>query len=360
VPVLSLILFAALGFVAGIPERGEPAATPREPVKRIADRWFPVTADGQSVRMPVFATGDVLTAHPSVMRLVIMINGTLRNADVYFASTVAAAQAAGAGPGQVLIAAPQFLATPDAEKFRLDPDVPHWTPEGWKIGDRAVRPERGLSSYTVVDAMIAAVLDRGRFPALRTVIVAGHSAGGQFVHRYVAFNRVHAALRAAGIDVRYIVSNPSSYLYFDDRRLNADGTLAPYPRAQCADFNRYRYGLEEPNEYGNAGLAALGAPENGALAREYGRRAVAYLLGEADSDPASSSLDKSCGAMAQGSTRLERGQRYFRYVQALLGPEVLKTQSLHIVPSVGHDHRAMFMSPCGLTLLFGDGRCHSS
>lgn len=306
------------------------------------------------MRVPVFATGDLLAPHPAATRLVIIINGTLRNADVYFDSTVAAAAAAGAGTDRTLIVAPQFLATPDAEKFALGPDTPYWTPEGWKIGDRAERPGRGPSSYTVVDAMIAAALDRDRFPSLRAVVVAGHSAGGQFVHRYIAFTQIHAGLRGAGIPVRYIVSNPSSYLYFDARRLDGDRGLTPYPREQCADFNRYRYGLEQPNEYGTAALAAFGGAD--AMAREYGRREVAYLLGEADADPNSDSLDKSCGAMAQGATRLERGQRYFRYVQALLGPAVLARHSLHIVPGVGHDHRAMFMSPGSLALLFGDGR----
>jgi len=340
------------------PERLEPSP-PREPVNRIADRWFPVEADGGTLRMTLFATGDMLAPHPSVARLVIMINGTLRNADVYFDSTIAAAAAAGAGTDRTLIAAPQFLATPDAEKFALRADTPYWTPEGWKIGDRSVHPERGPSSYTVIDAMISAALDRDRFPALRAVVVAGHSAGGQFVHRYVAFNRVHAALRRAGIAVRYIVSNPSSYLYFDGRRVDGDRGLALYPREQCEDFNRYRYGLEQPNEYGAAALAAFGGGDAaGAMAREYGRREVAYLLGEADADPNSDSLDRSCGAMAQGATRLERGRRYFRYVQALLGPEALATHSLHVVPGVGHDHRAMFMSPSGLALLFGDGRAH--
>ena len=338
------------------PERTKPSA-PSEPVNRIADRWFPIAADGRSLRMPLFATGDVLAPHPTVARLVIMINGTLRNADVYFGSTVAAAAAAGAGADGTLIAAPQFLATPDAEKFALGPGTPYWTPEGWKIGDRAVHPEHGPSSYAVIDAMLTAALDRNRFPALRAVVVAGHSAGGQFVHRYVAFNRVHAALRRAGLAVRYVVSNPSSYLYFDARRLDGDRDLVPYPRERCEDFNRYRYGLEEPNEYGAAALAAFGGGDAaGAMVHEYGRREVAYLLGEADADPNSDSLDRSCGAMAQGATRLERGQRYFRYVQALLGPEVLATHSLHIVPGVGHDHRAMFMSSGGLALLFGDGR----
>lgn len=309
--------------------------------------------------MPLFATGDLLEPHPRVARLVIVINGMLRNADVYFESAVAAARAAGAPPDRLLIATPQFLAVPDAEKFQLDGDVPYWTPDGWKIGDLAVHPERGPSSFAVLDAMLAAALDRERFPVLRTLVVAGHSAGGQFVHRYIAFNRVHASLRAAGLDMRYVVSNPSSYFYFDDRRLNGDGSLAPYPREQCADFNKYRYGVESPNHYAAEALAAYGSATPEALAREYGRRVVAYLLGEADSDPNSDSLDKSCAAAAQGATRLERGERYFRYVQALLGPEVRKMHSLHIVPDVGHDHRAMFMSSCGLRLLFGDGRCHS-
>lgn len=335
-----------------------PEQTERTPetVKQIADRFFPVAANGRTVRMPHYATGDLRERHPAVTRLVVMINGTLRNADVYFASTVAAADAAGARPDHVLLTAPQFLAKPDAEGLELDADIPYWTPEGWKIGERSVHPEGGPSSFAVLDAMLAAVLDRERFPALRSVVVAGHSAGGQFVHRYIAFNRAHGALRGGGIAVRYVVSNPSSYLYFDGRRLDGGGALTPYPRERCADYNRYRYGLEQPNEYGAAALAECGGADGGAaMAHEYGRREVAYLLGEADADPNSDSLDKSCGAMAQGATRLERGQRYFRYVQAVLGPAVRSTHSLHVVPGVGHDHRAMFTSPAGLALLFGHG-----
>lgn len=336
------------------PEPSERARAP-ETVRQIADRVFPVRAEGRAVRMPYYATGDLLARHPAVTRFVVMMNGTLRNADVYFASTVAAANAAGAGPEHALIVAPQLLAVPDAEALRPDADIPYWTPEGWKVGERTVHPEGGPSSYEILDAILSAARDRDRFPALRTVVVAGHSAGGQFVHRYIPFTRAHAPLEREGIAVRYVVSNPSSYLYFDDRRLDGDGALAPYPRERCADYNRYRYGLEQLTDYGAAAVSAFGGAD-GALAREYGRRAVAYLLGEADSDPNSDSLDKSCGAMAQGATRLERGQRYFRYIQALLGPAVLATHSLHIVPGVGHDHRAMFMSPAGLALLFGDGR----
>lgn len=341
------------------PEQAQRAPAP-ETVKQIADRLFPLPGDGSAVRMPYYATGDLLARLPAVTRIVVMINGTLRNADVYFASTVAAANAAGASREGVLIVAPQFLATPDADALKPAVEIPHWTPEGWKIGDRAVHPEGGPSSYAVLDGMLAAALDRDRFPELRSVVVAGHSAGGQFVHRYIAFTRAHAPLIEAGIAVRYVVSNPSSYLYFDGRRLDDNDTLTLYPRARCADYNRYRYGLEQTNEYGTAALAAFGGPDGiEAMTRTYGRREVAYLLGEADADPNSDSLDKSCGAMAQGATRLERGQRYFRYVQALLGPALLETHSLHVVPGAGHDHRAMFLSTAGLALLFGDGRAPS-
>jgi hypothetical protein len=329
------------------------------PVRRVADQRFAFLSDGRTLRMPLFSTGALLVAHPGVTRLVIVINGTLRNADVYHESAVAAAHAAGAAARDVLIVTPQFLAVPDAEAFRLDDDVPYWRAEGWKIGDRSIQPAQGPSSYAVIDAILAAALDRDRFPALRTVVVAGHSAGGQFVQRYIAFNPVHTSLRGAGLDVRYVVANPSSYFYFDERRLNDDGVLAPYPRDRCMDFNKYRYGVEQPNHYAAAAFLSYGGASAPRLAQEYGSRTVAYFLGEADADPDSDSMDKSCAAAAQGATRLERGQRYFRYMQALLGPAVLATHSLHIVPGVGHDHRAMFLSPCGLSLLYGDGRCHS-
>jgi hypothetical protein len=42
----------------------------------------------------------------------------------------------------------------------------------------------------------------------RAIVVAGHSAGGQFVSRYEMSNRVHETL---GVAVTYVVANPSSY-----------------------------------------------------------------------------------------------------------------------------------------------------
>ncbi len=84
---------------------------------------------------------------------------------------------------------------------------------------------------------------------------------------------------------------------------------------------------------------------------------MTYLLGGEDTDPRAPYLDTTCAAEAQGASRRERGERYFRYLQLLIGEEIGRHHQLQIVPGVGHDHARMFGSPCGLRLLLGDARC---
>ena len=325
-------------------------AQPGQPVRRIGDRWLTVSSQAGIVRVPYFGSGDLGTPQPTVSRAVVIVNGTLRNADEYYASGVTAAQAAGADLRHVLVMAPQFLAKPDAESAGAAEDVPLWSLDGWKDGARAQRPRDGPSSFAVMDVILQTLLDRGRFPALRIVVVAGHSAGGQLVQRYAATSRADGDVRSAGITLRYVVANPSTYLYFDDRRVTADGRLAPFPRAACPTFNQYKYGLEEANEY-------VGAPDGLDLARRYARRDVTYLLGGEDTDPRAPHLDTTCAAAAQGASRRERGERYTRYLQLLLGAEIGQRHRHYIVPGVGHDHAGIFGSPCGLRQLYGDGSC---
>ena len=47
---------------------------------------------------------------------------------------------------------------------------------------------------------------------MKAIVVAGHSAGGQFVNRYEMSNSVHDTL---GVPVSYVVANPSSYAWPD-------------------------------------------------------------------------------------------------------------------------------------------------
>src|SRR5205823_13993709 len=85
------------------------------------------------------------------------------------------------------------------------------TGDSWRSGGTsASHPE--LSSFDFVDQILKKLANKSVFPNLRAIVVAGHSAGGQFVARYQMANRVHDTL---GVPVTYVVANPSSYAWPD-------------------------------------------------------------------------------------------------------------------------------------------------
>src|SRR5438445_13467960 len=84
---------------------------------------------------------------------------------------------------------------------------------GWKDGEPALGS--AIDSFSAMDGLLAALDDKARFPALKEIVVAGHSAGGQYVQRYAAGNRIEPTLSTP---VRYLVANPSSYLYLEPWR----------------------------------------------------------------------------------------------------------------------------------------------
>ncbi|MFH1267040.1 MAG: CRTAC1 family protein, partial [Planctomycetota bacterium] len=209
-----------------------------------------------------------------------------------------------------------------------------------------------ISSFAVVDSLLLRLA--GLNPNLEDIVVGGHSAGGQFVNRYAAGNQVHETLLAAhGVNLRYLVSNPSCYLYFDAQRW-VPGTeyqfAVPYDQlAVCANYDHYKYGLVETNEYMNIGSAVLRA--------NYAARPVTYLLGADDIDPFSGYLEKNCEAMLQGEFRLQRGLLYRAHLVDTFGPEVLPSHFFAVVPDVAHNQRGIFTSACGVHTLFGTGSC---
>ena len=294
---------------------------------------------------PFHASCDWSAPRPGIRRAVIMIHGRLRNADAYFRLAVQAREAAGdAGCGTVLIA-PQFLAAADVAGHRLPPDTLHWDWTGWMGGAAALGPAP-LSSFDVLDAMLEMLARRERFPDLESIVLAGHSGGGQVVQRYAVVARGDARLQ--GLGMRYVVANPSSYVYFDRWRPAAQDGFAPYEAARCPGFNDWKYGLERLPDYARQAGPAL------ALEEAYARRDVTVLLGGADCDPAHPALDISCAARAQGANRLERGLAYARYMQRR-HPGGLRHPTI-VIDGIGHDGAGMFTSPQGVASLFGDER----
>lgn len=271
-----------------------------------------------------------------IERVLIILHGRLRNAPTYLQSGEHAAELAGQS-ATTLVIAPQFLNETDVAAHPVADTVLRWQGNDWMAGGESTAPFR-LSSYQALDEIIARLADRQQFPDVKQIVIAGHSGGAQVVQRYALLSHAQPALEAAGVHVRYVIANPSSYAYFDERRPVA------FRHAGCPAFNRWKYGLTDLPAYADGQPAAQ-------LQENYLKREVVYLLGQQDIDPNHPALDKRCEAEAQGPYRLARGRFYFDYLKRLQ-PQALNQQLIE-VPGVGHNGDGMFTSPEGQKALFG-------
>ena len=198
-----------------------------------------------------------------------------------------------------------------------------------------------MSAYAVMDELLERICPRfgGVFPNLETVVLIGHSAGGQFVNRYTAGGK---GCPAPAVEVRYVVMNPSSYIYLDERRRSAStGRFEAPEDPPCGDYDHYMYGLRELNHY----MRGVGPAR---IRTNLFERTTFYIAGERDTGTAGS-LDTSCPGRLQGATRLARHANYRAYRD--LFPD-WKGSVFEVVPGVGHDGEEMLMSSTARRVAF--------
>lgn len=298
-----------------------------------------VTLGGAS-RSLIYRTFSLETRNPAITRAFIMVHGAGRDADNYFRTAVAAAFL-GDALDNTLVISPRF-ASNDGRGCRdtLAPNEVSWSCNGdsWRSGGISLSDDR-LTSYDFMDTILEKLARKDVFPNLKAIVVAGHSAGGQFVTRYEMANKVHDSL---GVTVSYVVANPSSYAYLDAMRPNAEASeFHPFQDGHnCTTFDHWPYGLE-----GRTGYAAKLADD--VLKKQLATRPVTYLLGEIDILPLGG-FDSTCPAMAQGPTRLARGQAFAKYVTQRYGAQ----HKVTIVPLCGHNARCMFTADPALPIIF--------
>jgi hypothetical protein len=160
------------------------------------------------------------------------------------------------------------------------------------------------------------------------------------VQRYAAVTHGEAPLTARGIQLRYIIANPSSYLWFGETRPR------PIDPAACPSFDRWKYGLHDAPPY---------VGDTSHIEDRFINRDVVYLLGEADTNPAHRFLDRSCAAEAQGENRFVRGMLNLLYLEQR-HPNLVRHR-IFAVPGVGHNAEQIFASACGLAALFDRPGC---
>jgi hypothetical protein len=157
-------------------------------------------------------------------------------------------------------------------------------------------------TFSVIDPIFDLVVAKMRNKS-ESYFIYGHSAGSQFVHRFLFFK--------PDAKVKKVVC------------ANAGWYTMP-------DFNEfYPYGLK-------------GTKCNKKDLRKLFGRKVTVLLGEQDTDTAHSSLRRTPQAMKQGAHRFERGHTFYRSCKQMA--DSLKaefTWYLQLVPGVAHSNKGM-------------------
>lgn len=324
---------------------------------------FVAQVDGAEHTLTYEGTHDVMEDRdPDVTRVVFVHHGAAQNPVTYFDDAVSALRKASEQEPESELRRRTMVISPakigqghveDHPDRYADRHYPYW-PGGWREGEESLN-EPTVSNFDLLDAMALHVAQR--FPSLESMVFAGHSAGGQVMSRYAVGTTAYDQLVDQGVDVRFVISNPSSFLYLDRRRPDLDdpGAFIQHTDAlptvegePCSDFNEYRYGFEgDVAEY-------MTRREAEALVEDFRDREVFILQGADDNDPEGAALDRSCPAMTQGRHRLERGERYYDYLGDHYGSEVYETTFLEVVPDVGHSHAGIFASEAGLDILFRD------
>ena len=146
-----------------------------------------------------------------------------------------------------------------------------------------------------------------------TYHLQGHSAGGQFVHRFLL------AVPDARVGTA-VACNPGSWTWVDP-----SGRIG-----ETSDVFTWPYSVQGTPMADRNNLASFFA------------RKFYVCLGSLDTDTTDSSLPKDKASMCQGKYRLERGRNFFAAAEKIAGSFGLPfSWELSIVDGIGHQGRGM-------------------
>ena len=129
------------------------AQTWHKPIKVVAEDRFTVTTPAGTGAVPIYVSADWSHPLPGIRRVVIIVHGVDRDADVYIRVARHALNASGTAEQATLLIAPQFLADVDVRTYQPPQTVLHWDPGNCASG----QPAHGaapFSTFDVFDSML--------------------------------------------------------------------------------------------------------------------------------------------------------------------------------------------------------------
>lgn len=361
----------------------------------------------RGVFLPIYTSPPMHETLPrAVTHALVLLHGLKGDADEYFCQGLTRAVSVGMAKSS-LIVAPWFSSQQiNGDTWQRGGNKTavsaFWKTPAWVHGgDASPEPKRYTTSFDALDVIVGALQGHTQ---LKAVTLAGFSAGAQLLLRWSFFS-------PAAANVRSIVGNPGSYLYLDETRpaqgcrlLTDTGThhqcalfRPPTNVSLCPTFDNYKYGLDFSQTRRNLYVGAF-QDDPRALARaraQFKSKDVRFLLGSEDvcncntamyRNPQTTTcyptgettcapndfggvfegrgccdtfpdateenaMDSSCGALLQGSNRLQRGLNYKSYLHRRYG---WRDDKFSIFEG-GHNVDAFYASP-----RFVDWAYHSS
>jgi pimeloyl-ACP methyl ester carboxylesterase len=356
VGALSVLALVGLTAAGAVQAKGSPCTK----VANSCTEW--ISLGHGSARSLIYTTFRLDARNPSIRRALVMVHGTLRNPDHYFKTATGAGFLAGALNDTVIIAPAFHSAQGKYCQDHLQPGEVSWSCGGdsWRSGGTSAS-DPTLTSFDFMDQILRRLANRKIFPNLAVIVVAGHSAGGQFISRYEMANRVGEKL---GVPVRYVVANPSSYAWPDATRAlpvgdgvpanevagwnkedpHTDFSYGRFDATKAPTYDKWPYGLEQRTSGYTAKMSDM------QLKQQLASRTTFYLLSQVDTLPLGG-FDGSPNAMAQGATRRSRGEAFVKYLHDHLGAMHSK---ILIVPECGHNDRCVYTTDDVLAVIFPD------
>ena len=342
--LLPLLIISFFIPMFGIAQDEKPQA-----IERACPSVFSFSKNHKTYSFRYASNHPIAVQNKKIKQLVIYIHGARRNGLDYYEWGEKAVIAANKND-ETLFISPQFNSEKDLEDHKHDATHLFWVKNNWRIGDESVSSEKrtmeeSFSSFSLIDSLIARACNKKLFPSLKRITIIGHSAGGQFVSRYVGMTPVPKISNTYKFN--FIIMNPSTYLYLDERRpVNTEKgiTFMKPDAAGCPTYNDYPRGMDKLNPY----ASRVGVKT---IQQLFLKRDIRYILGEKDVNMNDSSLDKSCEGNMQGRFRLERGQFFYEYLQLYSNKK--KIHQIAVVPDVAHDGDKMVNSKAARWHLFG-------
>lgn len=186
------------------PDSGIRAMPERElvntPVPTVQNGRLDIETRSGDFKLPITVSRDWTKPQDDITRAVIVIPSWPRRD---LRSGEHAAKMAGAAARTTVLVTPQFLTARDVAAHNLTDNILSWGEDDWKVG-KPSKDVASISSFQVVDEIFHRLANRAIFPNLKTIVLAGHSAGGQFVQDYAVLGRGEADLGDAPVHIRYV------------------------------------------------------------------------------------------------------------------------------------------------------------